>query len=143
MFTPDPKVAEAPFAEDGQIALLEHLPQEDRDAFLAAADGLGPSRAQDYLITQYRISISLPALKSWLESARQERQSRAFGAFLAGLRADVERAQEFCRQIDHPGSLERANAFVLSCKLFEALQSGDRAAILDFAQAIAAILSTR
>jgi hypothetical protein len=143
MFTQDPQLPAASSAEDGQIALLEHLPPEDRDAFLAVADGLGPSRAQDYLITQFRISVSIPALKSWLESARRERQSRAFAVFLAGLRADVERAQEFCRQIDHASSLERANGFVLSCKLFEALQSGDRAAILDFAQAIAAILSTR
>jgi hypothetical protein len=135
MLTPD--------HEEAQIALLQQLPPEDRDAFLAAADQLDPSKAQDYLITQFRISISLPALKSWLQSARRERQSRAFGMFLAGLRADVERAQEFCRQIDHASSIERANAFVLSCKLFEALQTGDRAAILDFAQAIAAILSTR
>ena len=140
MTTSAPATGSAPSPDAAQIGLLNALSLEDRDAFLAAADNLNSLAAQDYLIARHRIAVSLAALELWINNARKSRRARDFASFLASLRADVAQAQEFCRLLDDAALLERANAFVLSCKLFEALQTGDRAAILDFARAIASVL---
>ena len=139
--TPAPPDDCPPTPDAAQLALLNALAPADQDAFLASADALTTFGAQDYLIDKHRIAISLAALQTWIAQARLARRARDFEAFLASLRADVLQAQEFCRLLGDTALLERANAFVLSCKLFEALQTGDRPAILDFAHAIATILS--
>ncbi len=135
-----PTSTRAPASDPAQLALLNALSSTEQDLFFTAVADLSPAAAQDHLIAKHRIALSPAALELWLHQARQSRRLRDFEAFLSTLRADVAQAQAFCRLLDDSALLERANAFVLSCKLFEALQTGDRAAILDFAHALAAIL---
>ena len=135
-----PPAAPPPGSDAAQLSLLDALSTTEQDLFLTAVAHLTPFAAQDYLIAKHRIAVSPAALARWLTQARQSRRRRDFEAFLATLRADVAQAQAFCHLLDDSALLARANAFVLSCKLFEALQTGDRAAILDFAHALAALV---